>query len=199
MSLFGTSPEGNGPISHALFDDDDDVVNERRRSAAPLSSSRVPFADKNAHDGNDYDGDNHSALLDPSGEHSSSSSSHWGVIPERRTRSRAEVLASLLPVEETPTKYADAYHAALRDDSAGPRGKHVGAVGVAKMFAAAKLRPDQQTHIMNVLAVGDDDDGDSGAVALDEAAFGVLLALVGLAQEGEIVSLDGVDDRRRSE
>jgi hypothetical protein len=65
---------------------------------------------------------------------------------------------------------------------------------VAKVFAAARLPADQQARIMAIVvpAAGPD-------IALGRSEFNVLLALIGLAQEGEVVSLDGVDERRKSE
>ena len=40
--------------------------------------------------------------------------------------------------------------------------------------------------------------GESGSTSLDRNEFNVFLALVGLAQKGDIVSLDSVDEHRQS-
>jgi sorting nexin-8 len=192
MSLFGTSPpNGNGMTSQSLFDDDDDNSADNHpkfggsRSPPPAGASSSLFADSFGDAGADYnDGDDE----DPSG------SSHWSMPPPRRSRSRADVIRTLLAADELPEPYLEAFDAALRDDPVGPGGSRAGAGAVARMFAAARVHPDQQAHIMNIMAA----DG-SGELALDRSEFGVLLALVGLTQEGEAVSLDGVDERRRSE
>jgi sorting nexin-8 len=181
MPLFGTSPpNGNGASSHAALFDDDDHAN-----AAVAVSSSALFGDD----------------TDMSG------SSHWDVPPalvppaphhhHRRSRSRADVIRTLLAADDLPPAYHDAYAAALHDgpvDAPDGGGARAGPAAVAAMFAAARVPPDQQAHIMNVMAVDDAD-----ALALDRAEFAVLLALVGLAQEREPVSLDGVDERRQSE
>ena len=74
-------------------------------------------------------------------------------------------------------------------------GHSVGADGIARTFAAARL-PDQatQSRIVSVVAP----DARSDDLSLSRNEFNVLLALIGLAQEGEITSLDSVDERRRS-
>ncbi|CRK38361.1 hypothetical protein BN1708_020495, partial [Verticillium longisporum] len=67
----------------------------------------------------------------------------------------------------------------------------VNASGVAKVFAAARLGADEQASIMAIIAPNGND------VAVGRNEFNVFLALIGLAQEGEAISLDGVDERRR--
>jgi sorting nexin-8 len=107
----------------------------------------------------------------------------------RKQQSRADLLRSLLAGTDVPDSYIEAFDHALRADGSGGK---VSSAGVSKVLAAAKLDADDQARIANIIAPG----GDGSDLGRD--AFNVLLALIGLAQEGEGVSLDGVDDRRRS-
>lgn len=115
--------------------------------------------------------------------------SPWDMPTPRKQQSRADLLRNLLPASDAPDSYVETFDKVVRDD--GDRGK-VTAGGIAKVFAAARLEADQQAHIMSIVAPG------GGEVAVGRNEFNVLLALIGLAQEGESISLDAVDERRRS-
>lgn len=119
--------------------------------------------------------------------------SPWDMPAPRRPHSRADLLRSLLPAADAPESYVEAFDAVAREHDAGA-GK-VSSGGVARVLAAARLDADAQAKIMSIIAPG----GGGDDVALGRNEFNVLLGLVGLAQEGEVVSLDGVDERRRSE
>lgn len=134
------------------------------------------------------------------------SDSPWAFPTPRKQQSRAEMVRSLLPAgADVPDAYVDTFDAVLRsgDDGEGvstASGK-VGAQGIARTLASAKLGVEDQARIMTVLSPGGGVAGagsSGGELAFGRAEFNVLLALIGLAQEGETVSLDSVDERRRS-
>ena len=104
----------------------------------------------------------------------------------------AELLRNLLPASDVPDKYIELFDDVAKDDS---RGGKITAAGVARTLNASGLGADQQGRIMSIIAPA----GGSGDSDLGRNEFNALLALIGLAQEGEPLSLDGVDERRRSE
>lgn len=118
-------------------------------------------------------------------------SSPWDLPTPRKQQTRAELIRSLLPPSDVPDSYIETFDAVIREDGSGGR---ITSGGVARTLAAAKLGADEQTRIMGLVHPG----GDGGEAALGRNEFNVLLALIGLAQEGEGVSLDGVDERRRN-
>lgn len=68
--------------------------------------------------------------------------------------------------------------------------------GAKRVLEGSALAPDVRNSILGIVLPGGEDSASSSGVG--RAEFSVLLALVGLAQEGEEVSLDSVDERRRS-
>ncbi|EAQ88699.1 hypothetical protein CHGG_05318 [Chaetomium globosum CBS 148.51] len=118
------------------------------------------------------------------------SDSPWDMPPPRRQQTRADVIRRLLPASDVPDAYIVVFDKVVAEDG---RGGRITAGGVARTLAAAKLGADAQARIMAIVAQG----GSGEEVSLDRNQFNVLLALIGLAQEGEGVSLDGVDERRR--
>lgn len=116
--------------------------------------------------------------------------SPWDMPTPRKQQTRAELLRSLLAGVQVPDSYVRAFDSALAQDRTG--GRTVTPGGIAKILAAAKLDADHQVRIMSILAPS------GGDVSLGRDEFNVLLALIALAQEGEPMSLDSVDERRRS-
>lgn len=110
----------------------------------------------------------------------------------RKQQSRAELIRRLLPADDAPETYIDVYESILRQDGSNS-GRRIPAAGIAKLFAMARLDADAQATIMAVVAPGNASD-----VTLGQNEFNVLLALVGLAQEGDVISLDSVDERKSS-
>ncbi|KAL6693060.1 hypothetical protein J3F84DRAFT_381441 [Trichoderma pleuroticola] len=129
-------------------------------------------------------GRNSSSLFDDG----SGASSPWDMPTPRKQQSRAELIRNLLPASDVPESYIETFDAVVRED--GQDGQ-VTASGIAKLFAVARLEADAQARIMSLVAPGGSD------VLLSRNEFNVVLALIGLAQEGDIISLDGVDERRR--
>lgn len=115
--------------------------------------------------------------------------SPWDMPTPRKQQSRADLLRTLLPASDAPDSYIEIFDSVIREDgSAG----NVSPGGLMRVLAAAKLDADAQAKIMSIIAP------DGGEVVLGRNEFNVFLGLIGLAQEGETVSLDGVDERRRS-
>lgn len=116
--------------------------------------------------------------------------SPWDMPTPRKQQSRADVVRNLLPPSDVPDAYIETFDTVVREDGNAER---VNAGGIAKLFAAARLGADQQAQIMSMVvpAAG-------GDIAVGRGEFNVLLALIALAQENETISLDTVDERRRS-
>lgn len=170
MSLFGKSPPGNDEPSTATLSKSSSGRDELFDE--PKSSHKASSSSLFADDGGEGD-------------------SPWSMPTPRKQQSRAEMVRNLLPPSDVPDNYIEAFDTVV--GQSGSRG--VTSDGVAKVFAAARL-PDASTQSRIVSLVAPDADG--GDVNLGRNEFNVLMALVGLAQEGEIISLDGVDERRRS-
>ncbi len=120
------------------------------------------------------------------------SDSPWDLPTPRKQQTRGDLIRNLLPAAEVPDSYIEAFDAVVAEHGSAGR---VTAGGVARTLAAAKLGADAQTRVMAIVAPS----GSGEEVALDRNQFNVLLALIGLAQEGEAVSLDSVDERRQRE
>ncbi|KAI0502882.1 hypothetical protein F5B22DRAFT_652634 [Xylaria bambusicola] len=169
MSLFGTSPTDESPsLDHA---------------AALNTKSRASLFD------DDDNGSLNRSTSDTLFNDDDDDRSPWDMPTPRKQQSRAELLRRLLAGVQVPNSYVDAYDSALAQDG---NGRTITPAGVAKTLAAAKLGADHQIRIMNILAPS------GGEVSLGREEFNVLLALIALAQEGEPVSLDSVDERRRN-
>ncbi|KAI1114638.1 hypothetical protein F5Y14DRAFT_414070 [Nemania sp. NC0429] len=169
MSLFGTSPTNESPpLNHAAM------------AAKPRASL--------------FDEDDNGSLTRSTSDtlfnDDDDDRSPWDMPTPRKQQSRAELLRGLLAGVQVPDSYVQAFDSALAQDGSG--GRAVAPGGIAKILAAAKLGADHQVRIMNILAPS----GAEASLGRDE--FNVLLALIALAQEGEPVSLDSVDERRRN-
>ncbi|KAK4662360.1 Sorting nexin mvp1 [Podospora pseudopauciseta] len=121
-----------------------------------------------------------------------SDSSPWDLPTPRKHYTRADLIRNLLASSDVPDSYVEVFDAVSREDGSGGR---ITSGGVARTLAAAKLGADAQARIMGIVVPPG---GGSEGISLERGEFNVLLALIGLAQEGETVSLDGVDERRRS-
>lgn len=170
MSLFGTTPPDESPSMHSSF----------ARSRQSLFDEEESMAQSQSQS------QTNSSLFQDDG-------SPWDMPAPRRQHSRADLLRNLLPAADAPESYIEAFDSVVRDEGGAAGGGKVSSGGVTRVLAAARLDADAQAKIMGILAPG------GGDVALGRNEFNVLLGLVGLAQEGETVSLDGIDERRRSE
>lgn len=177
MSLFGTSPESPSRPDSAQKTKTSLFADEPSQSggANSTSASASLFAD---------DG--------PAGAGSSTMNSN-------KRAARHELVKTLLPGSDVPESYIEAYDLVLGEGDATASG--VGLTAVREVLAGSGLSAMDQDRVFGLVSSGDgigDEDGD-GANGLGRSEFNVLLALVGLAQEGEELTFDAVDDRRTSE
>lgn len=117
--------------------------------------------------------------------------SPWS-LPTPKKNNRQNFVKNLLPAAAVPDSYIDAYDSIL---SAGEgHGSGVSLAAARKLLQSSKLGASEQDRILNIVLPA----GQSSTSSLERGEFNVLLALVGLAQEDEDISLDSVDDRRKS-
>jgi sorting nexin-8 len=153
-------------------------------SPAPASKSRLSLFDDD--DASPAPGSK-SSLFD---NDNAPGSSPWG-IPTPKKAARGDLIKSLLPASDVPDSYIDVFDNVVRGgDSVGGK---ISAAGVTRVLSAGRLGADEQSRIMSLIS-------SSGQLSdLSRNEFNVLLALIGLAQEHEDITLDGVDERRRSQ
>jgi sorting nexin-8 len=153
-------------------------------SPAPTSKSRLSLFDDD--DASPAPGSK-SSLFD---DDNAPGSSPWG-IPTPKKAARVDLIKSLLPASDVPDSYIDLFDNVINGgDSVGGK---ISAAGVTRVLSAGKLGADDQSRIMSLIS-------SSGQLSdLSRNEFNVLLALIGLAQEHEDITLDGVDERRRSQ
>lgn len=120
------------------------------------------------------------------------SSSPWNQGNTAKRTARRDPLRTLLPATDVPESYVDAYDLIL--NSGGRVGSGVGLTSVREILSSSGLSASDQGKILNLVVSGDQESSSS----LGRAEFNVLLALVGLAQQGEDLSFDTVDDYRKS-
>jgi len=168
MSLFGTSPTGESPsMGHATMN----------------TKSRASLFD------DDDNGSITRSTSDTLFNDDDDDRSPWAVPTPRKQQTRAELLRGLLAGVQVPDSYIEAFEDAIDQEGRGSR--LLSSASVTKTIAAARLNADQQVRIMNIIAPS------GGDVSLGRDEFNVLLALIALAQEGDTLSLDSVDERRR--
>ncbi|KAL5045541.1 hypothetical protein BDW71DRAFT_198260 [Aspergillus fruticulosus] len=168
MSLFGTSPDDSPPADSA------------QRSKSSLFADEPAFSSAGANFGGS------SLFADDD-----SLGSPWSSNTARRT-SKQQLVKTLLPDADVPESYIDAYDLVL---SAGERaGTGVGLTIVRELLSGSGLSATDQALVLNLVLSGDTDRSNG----LGRGEFNVLLALIGLAQEGEDLTFDTVDDRRKS-
>ncbi len=120
-----------------------------------------------------------------------SSESPWSMPTPKRT-ARQSMVKNLLPATDVPESYVDAFDAVLNADD--KTGVGISLAGVKNVLQGSKLSSDDQSRILNFVVPG----GHESVNGLGRSEFNVLLALIGLGQEGEDITLDGVDERRKS-
>ena len=172
MSLFGTSPEESP-----------------RGNSAQRSKSSL-FADDPPSGGGG--GPMGSSSLFADDDEGAGGGSPWGNHASKRT-GRHELVKTLLPDSDVPESYVDLYDLVL---NVGDRvGSGIGLTSVREILSGSGLTATDQATILNLVVSGEAD----SSTGLGRGEFNVLMALVGLAQEGEDLTLDMVDDRRKSE
>lgn len=102
-------------------------------------------------------------------------------------------MKTLLPGTDVPEEYVDAYDLIL--DSGERTGAGLSTSAVTRLLGSSGLNEKDQNTILGTVLPG----GQGNEQGLGRNEFNVLMALVGLAQMGEDLTLDAVDERRTSE
>ena len=133
----------------------------------------------------------------PSGKGLFSDDFHGGddspwAFPTPKKPARGSLVKSLLPASDVPDSYIDAFDSLLE---LGERvGNGLSIQEIKKLLEGSGLPSDTQSKILEVVSQPDQDTN-----GLGRNEFNVLFALIGLAQEGDDVTLDSVDERKKSE
>ena len=117
--------------------------------------------------------------------------SPWSM-PTPKKAAKKELVKNLLPATDVPDFYIDAYDKIL--DSNDRVGSGVSLTAVEHILQSSGLNASARDQILNLVIPS----GQESANGIGRSEFNVLLALVGLGQEGDEITLDGVDERRRS-
>ncbi|OAL46425.1 sorting nexin mvp1 [Pyrenochaeta sp. DS3sAY3a] len=118
-----------------------------------------------------------------------SSDSPW-AFPTPKKGGRGSYVKSLLPASDVPDSYIDAFDSLL--DAGNRDGNGISFQGVLRLLGESGLPSDIQARILEVVSPA----GEGAALGRNE--FNVVFALIGLAQEGEDITLDSVDERKRN-
>lgn len=110
--------------------------------------------------------------------------SPWEFTPKKKTGGRSSLVKSLLADVDVPELYVDTYDR-LQNGSGVPSEE------ARKFLRGSSAAQDDQSKIWDIVT------GNGATTMLGRGEINVLLALIGLAQEGEELSLDAVDERRR--
>ncbi|PVH96328.1 hypothetical protein DM02DRAFT_617311 [Periconia macrospinosa] len=116
--------------------------------------------------------------------------SPWG-FPTPKKQARGSLLKSLLPASDVPDSYIDAYDLLLEDEHGAGNGISIDSL--KKLLGSSGLSNDMQSKILDIVVQPGQD-----STVLGRNEFNVLYALIGLAQEGDDVTLDSVDERKRN-
>lgn len=120
-----------------------------------------------------------------------SGDSPWG-FPTPKKAGRSALIKSLLPASDVPDSYIDAFDALL--EAGNREGNGVSVEAVKKLLSDSGIAGDSQSKILEVALPSDQE-----STSLGRNEFNVVYALIGLAQEGEDITLDSVDERKTSE
>ena len=115
--------------------------------------------------------------------------SPWS-IPTPKKAGRSELIKNLVPTANAPESYVDAFDTIL--ESEGSTNGRVSSAAVKKLLQNSGISSGEQSSISGIIF-----SGGNAAADLERNTFNVLLALIGLAQEDEEATLDGVDERRK--
>jgi len=118
------------------------------------------------------------------------SDSPWS-FPTPKKAGRGSLVKSLLPASDVPDSYIDAFDAVL--DAGQRAGNGISIEGAKQLVAGSGLPSGAQAKILEVVS----QPGQESA-GLGRNEFNVLFALIGLAQEGDDLTLDSVDERKKN-
>ena len=114
-------------------------------------------------------------------------SSPWD-FPTPKKQARRNLVKSLLQGADVPEQYIDAYDALLANGGGSEAG--VSSEAAKKLVGDSNISSGDQEKVLQIVG--------GGVEGLGRSEFNVLLALVGLSQEGEELGLDAVDERKQS-
>jgi len=114
---------------------------------------------------------------------SDANDSPWGFTPKKNT-GRGSLVKALLADADVPDLYVDTFDGLQS-------GGTVSAQECRRLLGGCQVSSGDQEKIWNIVS------SNGQASSLGRSEFNVLLALIGLAQEHEELSLDAVDERRR--
>ena len=168
------------PVNMSLFGSSPDDSSPSAQPARPNQKSSL-FDDEQKPDANSG-----SSLFN---DESTDGASPWDM-PTPKKGGRSDLVKRLLPASDVPESYIDAFDT-LRETNYKVQGGQIGIAGVKKIFEGCGLDASEQDRILKLVTGGQD-------TGIGRNEFNVLLALIGLSRENEEVSLDSVDERRRS-
>ena len=179
MSLFGDDSTASRQTPSALFADDDDAPDADAAAAASTVDRPSPSLFADDLDGGGGDGGGNG------------SSSPWALFTPKQAAARSSLVQTLLPPSDVPQAYTDAFDALLAADDGGSEDGNdpLSAGAVQGVLAQSGLDEGAKAQILDVMGVA--------AERPNRNEFNVLFALVGLAMEGEGITLDDVDGRKR--
>lgn len=178
-------PQLTSSTTMSLFGDDDHVPSRAKQS------SSLFFDDDDNHGAKPAATRGGNSLF---ADELDSGDSPW-AFPSSKKADRGDLVRALLPAHDVPDAYVDAFEALLdAGERAGPAGDNVSMEGVKKLMQASRVAGDMQARILDIVRLPEQE-----SAGLGRAEFNVVMALMGLALEGDDVTLDGVDERKRSE
>lgn len=118
--------------------------------------------------------------------------SPWDSAFTPKKQDRSDLIKNLLPADAVPDHYVDTFDALIEEGFV--QGAGVSQKGFEKVLGGSSLTPASRSKILEITGGGNWD-----KKTFVRGEINVLLSLIGLAQEGEEVSLDSVDERRKSE
>ncbi|KAI9833259.1 MAG: Sorting nexin mvp1 [Phylliscum demangeonii] len=126
-------------------------------------------------------------------ESQENATSTWSLATSKRP-SPADLVKNLLPTAEVPERYVDLYDQTFESDSLSGG---ISLTGLRKVLQASGLAAHVQAQILRVVVPEELGSAQAIGQGVGRGQFNVLLALIGLGQEGEEATLDAVDERRR--
>lgn len=119
-----------------------------------------------------------------------SGDSPWSM-PTPKKGGRGDLVKTLLPPSDVPESYIDAFDVVGISKHKAEGGK-IDTGGARNILESSSLDAGEQDRILKLITGGQE------AAGIGRNEFNVLLALIGLSQEGDEATLDSVDERRRS-
>lgn len=115
--------------------------------------------------------------------------SDWG-FPTAKRHSKVNLVDKLLPSDEVPQEYIEVFDLLLQGSGST---KAVPLSEIQQLLDTTELEPSTRKQILQIITSG----GGAATKDFSRGEVNVLLALIGLAEEAEDLSLDAVDERRK--